>query len=50
VRPSSDAAGVVDATTEDGRRASVSFSFAPHRPPRIQDYEVKITDTTEASP
>jgi CubicO group peptidase (beta-lactamase class C family) len=46
VRATSGGAGVVEATTPDGRRASVTFSLAPPRPPRIQDYEVSVTTAT----
>jgi CubicO group peptidase (beta-lactamase class C family) len=46
VRASSGASGIVEATTADGRRASVTFSLAPARPPRIQDYEVNVSGVT----
>jgi CubicO group peptidase (beta-lactamase class C family) len=45
VRATNAAAGIVEATTADGRRASIDFSFAPNRPERIQEYEVTIAPT-----
>jgi hypothetical protein len=43
IRATNGAAGVLEATTTDGRAATVTFSLAPRCPPRIQDYEVKLT-------
>lgn len=43
-RASSEAAGELTGTLGDGRRATVTFTLAPVRPPRIQTYDVKIAD------
>jgi CubicO group peptidase (beta-lactamase class C family) len=50
VRATNGASGSIEAITADGRAATVTFSFAPHQPPRIQDYEVKVSTARRDEP
>ena len=42
VTATSDAAGRISATKADGATAAVTFGLAPHHPPRIQHYDVRV--------